>query len=89
MKLKVFDVVELNNGYKATVIENNRESFKVQLVDEKGISQGTAQIQEKDIRKLIYAKWYNIVKQIVICFLGGKYYDRNFYNTTACNAFGN
>lgn len=40
MKIKIFDVVELNNGNKATIIEINKNRYKVEIVDKHGKSKG-------------------------------------------------
>ncbi len=57
MKYKVFDVVELKNKNKATIlgIENNN-IYKVEIVNCDGISQGMLEITESDINKIIIKK---------------------------------
>ena len=35
MKIKIFDVVELNNGNKATIIEINKNGYK-SLIEKRG-----------------------------------------------------
>ena len=42
MKINRFDVVELYNGNKATIITNDKSSIKVEEVNNKGISLGIA-----------------------------------------------
>jgi hypothetical protein len=56
MKIKIFDVVELNNGNKATIIEINKNRYKVEIVDKHGKSKGIFQIEEKDIKRVIFSK---------------------------------
>lgn len=52
----VFDVVELNNGNKATILSNEKSILKVEEVDNTGISQGIKEINEYDIKKIILKK---------------------------------
>lgn len=44
MKLKVFEVVELLDGNKATILENNKNRYKAEIVNKYGESQGTKYI---------------------------------------------
>ena len=57
MKLKRFDVVELTNGNKATIMDiiNNREYF-VEIVDSKGNTIDKKNITEDEIEKIVYSK---------------------------------
>ena len=57
MKLKRFDVVELTNGNKATIMDiiNNREYF-VEIVDSKGNTIDRKNITEDEIEKIVYSK---------------------------------
>lgn len=54
MKVKVFDVVELNNGTKATVLEIIQGGYNVEVVDKRGNSKGRKTISDKDIVSIIY-----------------------------------
>lgn len=56
MEIKVFDVVELKNGNRATILEIFDNYFKVEEVDLEGNSQGIIIIEECDISKIIYTK---------------------------------
>lgn len=56
MIIKVFDVVELKNGDKATIIEIKNDSYKVAIFDRNGISKGHKYIMEQDIVDIIYTK---------------------------------
>lgn len=56
MNINVFDVVELNNGNKATVLEINKKGYKVEIVDDKGTSLGIFQIDKDSIKKVIFKK---------------------------------
>ena len=49
----IFDVVELNNGNKATIITNENATIKVEEVNNKGISLGVKNITDKDIKQVI------------------------------------
>lgn len=57
MKLKRFDVVELTNGNKATIMDimNNIEYF-VEIVDSKGNTIDRKNITEDEIEKIVYSK---------------------------------
>lgn len=52
----IFDVVELNNGNKATIITNENTTIKVEEVNNKGISLGVKNITDKDIKQVIFRK---------------------------------
>lgn len=57
MKYKVFDVVELLNGNKATILENSENNrYKVEIVDERGVKLETKEIDETEIKKSIITK---------------------------------
>ena len=56
MKLKVFDVVELKNGDKATIKEVLNNEYKVEIVNDNGKLKGIQKIAEKDINKIIISK---------------------------------
>lgn len=56
MKLKIFDVVELQNGNKATILDNNNNTYKAEIVDSEGINKGVENITEINIRKIIISK---------------------------------
>lgn len=53
---KIFDVVELNNGNKATIITNDKSTIKVEEVNNKGISLGYKEITDSDIKRKIEIK---------------------------------
>ncbi len=52
----MFDVVELNNGNKATIITKDKSIIKVEEVNNKGISLGIKEIMEDDIKQIIFRK---------------------------------
>lgn len=56
MKYKVFDVLELMNGNKATIIEVFKNGYRVEIVDKNGIRQEIKEISESDIKKSIISK---------------------------------
>lgn len=55
-KLKVFDVVKLNDGNNATILENQTSTYKAEIVNLKGESQGIKDITENDIREILISK---------------------------------
>lgn len=57
MKYKVFDVVELKNKDKATILEVIDENkYKVEIVDNEGNSKGITETNKGDINKIIHKK---------------------------------
>jgi len=57
MKYKVFDVVELINGNRATILENSKSNKdKVEIVDAGGVRQATKEINETEIKRSIITK---------------------------------
>ena len=52
----MFDVVELNNGNKATIITNDKSIIKVEEVNDKGISLGIKEVTDNDIKQIIFRK---------------------------------
>ena len=56
IKCKLFDVVELNNGYNATILEINQNTYNVEIVDKEGITKGFKEIQKEDVKQIIYKK---------------------------------
>ena len=58
MKIKIFDVVELKNKNKATILENkSNDTYKAEIIDLHGKSLGTEYIYEDDISKIIFSKY--------------------------------
>lgn len=56
MKVKLFEVVKLNNGNLATILEVNKDSYKAEIIDKKGASLGVQNISGLDIKEIIYNK---------------------------------
>lgn len=56
MKIKIFDVVKLKNGDKATIIEIKNDSYKVAIFNRNGVSKGHKYIMEQDVVDIIYTK---------------------------------
>lgn len=57
MSYKVFDVVELINGDKATILDNKvKNKYKAEIVNENGISKGFHEIEETEIKKAVIIK---------------------------------
>ena len=56
MKYNKFDVVELKNGNRATILEINKHKYLAEIVNSAGISLGNRIITDNDINKVILAK---------------------------------
>ena len=56
MKYKRFDVVELNNGNKATILDTNNRNYYVEIVDLEGNRVDIKNIEESEIAKMIFSK---------------------------------
>lgn len=52
----LFDVVELNNGNKATILTKDNSIIKIEEVNDKGISLGIKEIKDNDIKQVIFRK---------------------------------
>lgn len=52
----MFDVVELNNGNKATILTKENFMIKIEEVNDEGISLGVKDIKESDIKQVIFKK---------------------------------
>lgn len=61
MKYRVFDVIELNNGDKATILDIvSKDTYKVEVVNKSGISQGVMKINSKEIVNIVMkSKFYS------------------------------
>lgn len=56
MKIKKFNVVELNNGNRATILEVLGNRYLAEIVNCYGITLDKKIITENEIRKVIYNK---------------------------------
>ena len=56
MKLKRFDVVELNNGNKATIFDIKNNELYGEIVNERGIAIEHRNINEHEIKKVLVSK---------------------------------
>lgn len=56
MKIKLFDVVELNSGNNATILGINKGNFKAEIIDKEGNSLGFKEITNLDIKEVIFTK---------------------------------
>ena len=57
MKLKIFDVVELQNGNKATIIENKtKDMYKAEIVNSKGKTLKIDLIDENNVSKIVFTR---------------------------------
>ena len=52
----MFDVVELNNGNKATILDINNREYYVEIVDSNGNRVDIRNISENEIAKRIFSK---------------------------------
>lgn len=53
--VQIFDVIELFNGNKATVLDINDNLYSVEIVDRKGNSLGFKKISKEEIKEIIYS----------------------------------
>lgn len=56
MKLKRFEVVELLNGNKATILDTNNNQYYAEIVNNKGITIDNRTITEDEIKKVLVYK---------------------------------
>ena len=56
MKLKRFEVVELVNGNKATILDINNNQYYVEIVNDNGITIDNRAITEDEIKKVLVYK---------------------------------
>ena len=56
MKLKRFEVVELLNGNKATILDTNNNQYYAEIVNNKGITIDNRTITEDEIKKVVVYK---------------------------------
>ena len=56
MKIKKFDVVELNNNYKATILEIRNNEYFAEIVDNSGKTLDNRHITQDEIKQVIYTK---------------------------------
>ena len=58
--INVFDVIELKNNEKATVLKITGDDYKVEIVGE---NERTTIIKKNDIKKIIFSKSENLVSK--------------------------
>ena len=56
MKLKRFEVEELVNGNKATILDTNNNQYYAEIVNDKGITIDNRVIIEDEIKKVLVYK---------------------------------
>lgn len=56
MKLKRFEVVELVNGNKATILDTNNNQYYAEVVNDKGITIDNRNITEEEIKRVLVSK---------------------------------
>lgn len=54
MKYKRFNVVELNNGNKATILDVKNKNYYVEIVDSEGNRIDIKYVEENEIAKIIF-----------------------------------
>lgn len=55
MKYKRFDVVELNNGNRATILDIKKNCYNVEIVNPYGITVDKKHITNDEIKQLIHS----------------------------------
>lgn len=55
MRYKRFDVVELNNGNRATILDVENNRYNVEIVNPYGITIDKTIIKDNEISKIIYS----------------------------------
>lgn len=55
-KVKVFEVVKMRDGDKATILGINNNNYIAEIIDNNGISKGTKTINQSDIAEIIISK---------------------------------
>ena len=56
MKFKKFDVVELKNKNRATILEKKNNEYLTEIVDTNGITVEKRNINQEDIKQVIYTR---------------------------------
>ncbi len=56
MKVKRFDVVELKDSNRATILQIDGNKYFAEVVNSYGITVGKRTIEESEINKIIYSK---------------------------------
>lgn len=58
MKIKKFDVVELKDNKRATILDNtkNKNEYLAEIVNAYGITLGNKIISSSDINRVVYSK---------------------------------
>ena len=56
MRLKRFEVVELVNGNKATILDTNNNQYYAEIVNDNGITIDNRAITEDEIKKVLVYK---------------------------------
>lgn len=56
MQIQIFNVVELINGEKAIIKGKEKNSYKVEIINENEKLNNLKEIKEEDIKKILYKK---------------------------------
>lgn len=62
MKYNKFDVVELNDNNRATILDIQNNEYLVEVVNPYGISLGNRNITNSDINKVVFTKNKSLVR---------------------------
>ena len=55
-KYEIFDVVELKNKDRATILAINKETYSVEIVDKNGNTKEIKEISSDEVEKIVYTK---------------------------------
>lgn len=56
MKIRKFDVVELKDNNRATILDVNNNSYLAEIVDANGVTIDKIYITDEEINKIVYTK---------------------------------
>lgn len=56
MRIEKFDVVELNNNNKATILNKNNNKYYAEIVNNSGVTIEKRFIEQDEIRRIIYSR---------------------------------
>lgn len=56
MRINIFDVVELQNNEKATILEVSNNKYLAEIVNQDGSTKEKRDIISNDIKKIIYTR---------------------------------
>lgn len=68
MKIKKFDVVELKDNNRATILDVNNNCYLAERVNANGVTIDKIYITDEEIKKIIYTKSYDKKINRKACF---------------------